>query len=171
MNSRHEAITGSRCSWPRWVILPPTMPVSRDEMTNRLSAPPALAACSAPSRSVTLFIGWVVSRCRAFSSAPRKCYFVVEMLGVKYSSTHLAFGATSLRSSIRLAAISSVRNVMPVKFLLGRARDAAIPARIGLSLTPPTMGMLPLLASNSDLITSPPTASREVGLLRDKFSG
>ena len=42
-------------------------------------------------------------------------------------------------------------------------KDTAIPARTGLSLTPPTMGMLPLLASNSGLITSPPTASRRAG--------
>ena len=51
----------------------------------------------------------------------------------------------------------------PVAWARDISRDTAISARIGLSLTPPTIGMLPLLASNSGLITSPPTASSRSG--------
>src|SRR5262245_28824382 len=58
------------------------------------------------------------------SSSSRCC-------GLKITATRFASGATSFSSSIRLAAISSVRNVMPVKFLPGLARDTASPARTG----------------------------------------
>ena len=51
-----------------------------------------------------------------------------------------------------------------MKFLPGRANDDANPALMGLSLTPPTTGMLPLLASTRALTTSPPIPMRMFGL-------
>src|SRR3954451_9028410 len=133
-------------------------------MTNRLSAPPARVASNATSSSATLLIGYAVNAMPS-ESAPRRANVssASKCCGLKIAATRRVSGATSLSSSIRFAAISSVRNVSPVKFVAGRASDAAIPARIGLSLMPATIGIAPWLASNNALATSPPTASSRSG--------
>ena len=84
------------------------------------------------------------------SAAARERQLVVEMQRIEYRRHASCIGRRFFGNPHPLGRhFIRQEYVTPVKFLPGRASDAATPARIGLSLTPPTIGMLPCFASNS----------------------
>src|SRR6266436_8598107 len=148
------------------------MPVSRDEITRRLSAPLALTACSAASRSATSFIGWVVSSMPS-DSAPRRANVTSssKWWGLNTTATRFTLGATSFRSSIHPLGchfIREKRNPGEILTWPSKRHRHSRPHRTVADATNDGYAAFTCLEQRHDKIAN---GEQEVRFLRDKFGG